>query len=142
MKTLGLNDPFGFRWVLDKVSFLCQMNIRIYSWPRNLANICTKENICLYIFFSNIIEYLQCKNSKTSTNKCLNIFVAVKSNKYFDEWIYMSRNIQILIYIEIFLTHWFRYREFSIMDSFSKPNLQLWVFVWYYFFPPKDFSWK
>ena len=66
------------------VDCLCfgQINIQIYSWPENLANIFMNEYIHLEVFkYSNKLKYFICRNSTNSTNECLNIFVALKSNK-------------------------------------------------------------
>ena len=38
-------------------------------------------------------------------NTCMNIFVALNSNIYFHERIYLSRNIQILKYLFKYLSH-------------------------------------
>ena len=69
----------------------------VFSWTFEYPNIFVasklyeylqNEYICLTIFeYLNILEYLQYKNFKNSTNESPNIFVALKFNEYMDAWI-------------------------------------------------------
>ena len=58
------------------------MNIK--KWYQNPTNICLNEYICVEKFkYSNILEYLQHRSSKTYTKECMNLFVALNSYKHF-----------------------------------------------------------
>ena len=89
------------------------MNIWIYLWPQNQMNIC-RMNIFVFIYW-NIFYDLQRKNSKKSKTECLNIFVALKSNQYFDEWIYLSINIWIYLNMQIFAKHWYLWYHATVV---------------------------
>ena len=83
------------------------MNILMYWWHQIFTNFYTNKYICLDLFkYLNVFEYLLCKNSKYSRNEGLKIFVAQKPNEYFYRWIYLSRNIQAIEYLWMFVTHW------------------------------------
>ena len=51
-----------------------------------------------------ISKYI-CQN-KYITNEYPNIFAFEKINEYLDEWIYLSKYIQIYLNIQIFVPHW------------------------------------
>ena len=52
------------------------------------------------------LDYFLCENSKSLIIECLNIYFALKCNEYLYELIYLSRDICILDYILIFISHW------------------------------------
>ena len=52
------------------------------------------------------LDYFLCENSKRLIIECLNIYFALKCNKYLYELIYLSRDICLLEYILIFISHW------------------------------------
>ena len=97
-----------------KIIFLWLMNIPIHLWPQNIKNRC----------WMNIFVHLQCKKSINSTNECLKIFMALKFNKYFDKWIYLSINFGIYSNILIFATHW-NLRQLKIYKVVGVQSLKL-----------------
>ena len=54
-----------------------------------------------------------------STNECPNIFVALKSNKYFVKWINLSINIHIYLNIRISATYYIEVLNFNKISIFS-----------------------
>ena len=59
------------------------------------------------------------KRINKSTKECLNIFVALKSNKYFCEWINWSINIHIYSNIRIFARYYIEVLNFNKISIFS-----------------------
>ena len=77
---IKLSIPLNSESVWDKYNFFGQMNIRIYSLPQ--------------ILNEWISEYM--RHDKKNTNEHTNKFAVEKINKYFCEWIYLSKIIKCI----------------------------------------------
>ena len=87
----GLFYSHGINQYVANVIFLWGMNIQIYLWPQNVTNI--SELIYLSIDIQMFKYIWNIYKSKNSTNKCSNIFAALKLNKYIEEWMDYSINV-------------------------------------------------